>query len=239
MGHFRRNAKEMGVHIKQTEPHSPWQNAAELAIRELKKGAGCKAARAKSPKKLWDHALELESYIYSNTATAHPELDGQVPEMIMSGQTADISPFAALGWYQWIKYYDMVDRIPSTTPGAEPPRDAKDSGSARSHSKHLETSSSDRPKMVTYMESHTVPSYMSVKCTQRTLSMPRLTRATHAQPSLSNFPRRDSNFGERTHSRGTSQLEQNFPTSPKNKKTKLTHCSIYVPMRTISTLHTK
>ena len=39
----------------------------------------------------------------------------------------------------------VVDRIPSTTPGAEPPRDAKDSGSARSHSTHLETSSSDRP----------------------------------------------------------------------------------------------
>ena len=38
-----------------------------------------------------------------------------------------------------------VDRIPSTTPGAEPPRDAKDSGSARSHSTHQETSSSNRP----------------------------------------------------------------------------------------------
>ena len=37
------------------------------------------------------------------------------------------------------------DRIPSTTPGAEPPRDAKDSGSARSHSTQLETSSSNRP----------------------------------------------------------------------------------------------
>ena len=37
------------------------------------------------------------------------------------------------------------ERIPSTTPGAEPPRDARDSGSARSHSTHLETSSSDRP----------------------------------------------------------------------------------------------
>ena len=37
------------------------------------------------------------------------------------------------------------DRIPSTTPGAEPPRDAKDSGSARSHSTHLETSSPNRP----------------------------------------------------------------------------------------------
>ena len=48
------------------------------------------------------------------------------------------------------------DRIPSTTPGAEPPRDARDSGSARSHSTHLETSSSDRPKMVTYTEPQTV-----------------------------------------------------------------------------------
>ena len=37
------------------------------------------------------------------------------------------------------------DRIPSTNPGAEPPRDARDSGSARSHSTHLETSSSNRP----------------------------------------------------------------------------------------------
>ena len=127
------------------------------------------------------------------------------------------------------------DRIPSTTPGAEPPRDAKDSGSARSHSTHLETSSSNRPKMVTYMERHTVLTYMSVKCKRRTLRMKRFTRATHVQPSLSIFPRRDSDFGERTCSRGTTRLEQNFPTSPQNKKTKLTHRSMYVPMRTIST----
>ena len=90
----------MGTHIKQTEPHSPWQNVAELAIRELKKGAGRKAAKATRPKKLWDHVLELESYICSSTAIMHPELDGQVPETIMSGQPADISPFATLGWYQ-------------------------------------------------------------------------------------------------------------------------------------------
>ena len=37
------------------------------------------------------------------------------------------------------------DRISSTTPGVEPPRDARDSGTARSNSTHLETSSSDRP----------------------------------------------------------------------------------------------
>ena len=105
------------------------------------------------------------------------------------------------------------DRIPSTTPGAEPPRDARDSGSARSHSTHLETSSSDRP----YIEPQTVPSYMSVKGTRRTLRMPNFTGAPHAQPSLSNFPRWDSNFGKPTHSRGTTNLDKIFQLPPKLK----------------------
>ena len=112
MGIFQKKAKEMGTHIKQTEPYSRWQNMAELTIHKLKKGAGHKAAKAKSPKKLWDHALELESYIHSNISVAHPELDGQVPETIMLGQTADISPFDALGWYDWIKYYDTLQGYP-------------------------------------------------------------------------------------------------------------------------------
>ena len=131
------------------------------------------------------------------------------------------------------------DRIPSTTPGAEPPRDARDSGSARSHSTHLETSSSDRPKWSPTRSSKRYQDQISVTCTRRTLRMPIFTRAAHAQPSLSNFPRRDSNFGKRTRSRGTTLGDQNFPTSPQNKITKLTHCSIYVPMRTISTSHAK
>ena len=133
----------------------------------------------------------------------------------------------------------VSDRIPSTTPGAEPPRDARDSGSARSHSTHLETSSSDRPKWSPTRSSTRYQDQISVTCTRWTLRMPSFTRATHAQPSLSNFTRRDSNFGERTRSRGTTLGERNFPTSPQNKKTKLTHCSIYVPMRTISTSHAK
>ena len=131
------------------------------------------------------------------------------------------------------------DRIPSTTPGAEPPGDARDSGSARSHSTHLETSSSDRPKWSPTRSSTRYQDQISVTCTRWTLRMPSFTRAAHAQPSLSNFPRRDLNFGEPACSRGTAQLERNFPTSPQNRKTKLTHCSIYVPMRTISTSHAK
>ena len=131
------------------------------------------------------------------------------------------------------------DRIPSTTPGTEPPRDARDSGSARSHSTHLETSSSYRPKWSPTRSSTRYQDQISVTCTRRTLRMPSFTRAAHTQPSLSNFPRRDSNIGEWTRSRGTTLGERNFPTFPQNKITKLTHCSIYVPMRTISTPQTK
>ena len=75
--------------------------------------------------------------------------------------------------------------------------------------------------MVTYMEPQTVPSYMSVKCTQRTLGMTNCTHAPHAQPFLSNIPKWDSKFGEPTHSRGTNRLGQNFPTSPQNQNTNL------------------
>ena len=123
------------------------------------------------------------------------------------------------------------DRIPSTNPGAEPPRDARDSGSARSHSMHLETS--------TYMEPQTVPSYMSIEYTRLTLRMTNFTSAPHAQPSLSNIPKWDSNFGKQTHSRGMNRLGRNFPTSPQNQNTKLTHSSIYVSIRTISSAQTK
>ena len=71
--------------------------------------------------------------------------------------------------------------------------------------------------MVTYMEPQTVPSYMSDKFTRRTLRMANFTRAPHAQPSLSNFPKWDSNFGEPTHARGMTDSDKIFQLPPKIK----------------------
>ena len=50
--------------------------------------------------------------------------------------------------------------------------------------------------MVTYMETQTAPSYMSVKCAQRTLRIPNFMHTPHTQSSLSNIPNWDSNFGK-------------------------------------------
>lgn len=56
-------------HVKQsnTEPHSPFQNRAELGIRELKSGVVKKLQRSRSSKSLWDycavHQAELRCII--------------------------------------------------------------------------------------------------------------------------------------------------------------------------------
>ena len=113
MGRFCQKARQMGVQIKQTEPYSPWQNAAEGAIHEVKRGAGCKMAKMKSPAKLWDHCLELEGHIRSHTALDSYELQGEVPETILSGQTVDISPFVECGWCDWVKWFDSRAKYPA------------------------------------------------------------------------------------------------------------------------------
>ena len=41
-GEFKKKAREAGIHIKQFERGSPWSNAAEGCMRELKRGAGRK-----------------------------------------------------------------------------------------------------------------------------------------------------------------------------------------------------
>jgi hypothetical protein len=114
-GQFRRKCREAGIRVKQTEPYTPWSNAAEAAIRELKKGVGRQMVRSRAPKRLWDNCLEREAYVRSLTAHDIYRLDGQVPETLVSGETADISPFAAFKWYEWILFRDTSVTYPDDT----------------------------------------------------------------------------------------------------------------------------
>ena len=116
LGIFRKKAREADCWLRTTEPYSPWQNAAEGVIRELKLGAGRKMVKMNSPKVLWDHCLEFESLIRSNTAHDIFELAGQVPETVMSGETSDISQLCELGWYEWSKFRDVAAPFPEDKP---------------------------------------------------------------------------------------------------------------------------
>ena len=107
-GKFSQKLKEAACHLKQLEPYTPWSNAAEREIKELKKGAGCKVLKSRAPKQLWDGCLELEAYIRSNTAHAIYKLDGKVPKTVMSGETSDMrhQSICKLEWFKWVMFHD-------------------------------------------------------------------------------------------------------------------------------------
>jgi len=112
LGEFRRKLREVDCHPRMTEPYSPWQQAAEGCIRELKRGSSRKMLRTGSPKPLWDHCLELEALVRSNTSNDIFVTNGQVPETIMKGSTADISHIAEFGWYDWVMFRDNIPTYP-------------------------------------------------------------------------------------------------------------------------------
>ena len=112
LGVFKRKLREADCHARQTEPYSPWQQAAEGCIRELKRGVSRKMMKTGSPKVLWDHCIELEALVCSNTSNDIYMTNGEVPETIMTGSTADISHICEFAWYDWVMFRDNIPTFP-------------------------------------------------------------------------------------------------------------------------------
>ncbi len=102
----------IATQAKQTEPYSPWQQAAEGCIHELKWGVSRKMIKTGSPRVLWDHCIELEVLIRSLTSNNVYMTNGKVPETIMTGSTTDISLICEFGWYDWVMFRDDVPTFP-------------------------------------------------------------------------------------------------------------------------------
>jgi hypothetical protein len=111
-GDFKRKLHEADCHARQSEPYSPWQQATEGCIRELKRGVSCKMIKTGSPRVLWDHCIELEALIRSLTSNSVYMTNGEVPETIMTGSTTDISHICEYGWYDWVMFWDNVPTFP-------------------------------------------------------------------------------------------------------------------------------
>jgi hypothetical protein len=82
------------------------------SFRELKRGVSRKMIRTRSPKVLWDHCIELEALIKSHSVNTIYETNGQVPETLMTGTTADISHISEFGWYDWVMFRDNTPTFP-------------------------------------------------------------------------------------------------------------------------------
>ena len=112
LGTFRRKCREADCHLVNTKPYSPWQQAAEGYIKQLKKASSRKLISSGAPKKLWDHCIELMVLIRSHTAHTAYELHGEVPKTIMTGQTTDISNICKYNWYEWVMSRDNKATYP-------------------------------------------------------------------------------------------------------------------------------
>ncbi len=89
--------------------------AAEGCIRELKRGVYRLMIKTGSPKKLWDHCIELMAMIRSCSTNSIYMTAGQVPETLMSGDTANISRICQFGWFDWVMYHDPA-KFPEDKP---------------------------------------------------------------------------------------------------------------------------
>ena len=48
--------------------------------------------------------MEYESYVCLHTAHEIYQLDGRIPETVVLGETAGISPFCEFGFWDWVKF---------------------------------------------------------------------------------------------------------------------------------------
>ena len=97
-----------------TEPYSPWQNMAKGCVRDVKRASTQDMLWTGSPKRLWDHSLELCALIHSHTALDIYNLRGQVPEAVMKGDSPDISHLCEFSWYDWVWYNNNPAAYPES-----------------------------------------------------------------------------------------------------------------------------
>jgi hypothetical protein len=90
---FGRIVKEYKIKQKVSEPYSGWQNRAETAVREIKKGIKCTMHHTRTPKRLWDYCGQWVAAVRQLTAHDIPGLGGRVPNKVVERNTPDISEY--------------------------------------------------------------------------------------------------------------------------------------------------
>jgi predicted hotdog family 3-hydroxylacyl-ACP dehydratase len=112
-GDFGNIVREYKIKPTTTEPYSEWQNRAEAAVREIKRGLKRTMQRTRTPKRLWDYCGEWVAAVRRLTAHDLPGLDGRVPDEVVKGNTPDIAEYAQFDWYQYVWCHDPAVQFPN------------------------------------------------------------------------------------------------------------------------------
>jgi hypothetical protein len=98
-----------------TEPHSPWQNPAELnGVKYLKSHAQVLLDRTGAPDNLWFQAQDYVAHVHN--LSANRQLNWKEPEQVSRGErTTDIPHILMFYWFEPVLYLDLVSKFPETT----------------------------------------------------------------------------------------------------------------------------
>jgi hypothetical protein len=107
-GIWEQICKDHGIKQTLAEPYSPFQNWAEINIRELKKQVRRTMSKTKTPKRLWDFCAQYTAELRCLTAQPLYSLHSRTPYELVTGNTPDISEYIAFSWYQPAYYYDKT-----------------------------------------------------------------------------------------------------------------------------------
>jgi hypothetical protein len=93
-----------------TEPHSPWQNPAELnGVKYLKSHAQVFLDRKGALDNLWFLAQDYLSHVHN--LSANRQLNWKIPEQVSRGGTPDISHILMFYWFEPVLYLDPVSNF--------------------------------------------------------------------------------------------------------------------------------
>jgi hypothetical protein len=99
-----------------TEPHSPWQNPAELnGVKYLKSHAQVLLDRAGAPNNLWFLSQDYLAYVHN--LITNRQLNWKIPEQVSTGTngTPDIPYTLVFYWFEPVLYLDPVSKFLETT----------------------------------------------------------------------------------------------------------------------------
>jgi hypothetical protein len=106
IGRWKEICQTHGIKQTQTEPHSPFQNRAEINIREVKKLSRRLMHSTNCPKRLWDLCAKHVAELRCLTAQPLYSLHGRTPFEMVTGNTPDISEYISFQWYQPVWFFD-------------------------------------------------------------------------------------------------------------------------------------
>jgi transposase InsO family protein len=91
---------EAGIHLQHTVPYTPQQNeVAERKNRSLKEMVSCMLHAKSLPKRLWDEALNCETYIQN--ISPHRYVKDKTPYEAWSGLKSEVTHFRIFGSRAW------------------------------------------------------------------------------------------------------------------------------------------